>query len=68
MAFTQKDLEELKQHTLIGYFPSISGKKMKELIERLKAAELLANCLSNHEDLDPVEITEIENWKKSKGA
>ena len=66
MSFTDDELKVLKAMTQSGDWP-ISGKQIVALIERLEAAEVLAQCLSNHEDVDPVEVTEIRNWRKACG-
>lgn len=67
MTFTNEDLKRLKD--CIDYKEPIVEvfHLLPALLSRLEAAELLAECLSNHEDLDPVEVTEIKNWRKAAG-
>ena len=69
MAFTDDDLKWAKEWATS--YPYVVRNndfdRIKDLIARLEAAEVLAECLSNHNDLDPVEITEIKNWRKAAG-
>jgi len=67
VTFTDDDLAEFKAHTKAAGNDPFVQEKTLALIARLEAAELLADCLSNHEDLDPVEVTEIANWRKAAG-
>lgn len=72
MPFTDEDLKKFKERVKRceeNIYPafSFSIKSSKALLARLEAAEVLSTCLSNHEDLDPVEMTEIKNWRKVSG-
>lgn len=65
--FDDHDLQALKEHLVTKVEHGWTMYKLEGLIERLEAAEILAECLANHKDLDPVEVTEIKNWRKAAG-
>ncbi len=73
MSFNDDDLKRLKEHIKVHFGDFADGQcqltaeGLQALVARLEVAELLAECLSNHEDLDPVEVTEITKWRKAAG-